>query len=154
MGHHNESKSAGTVYKADGILENDLLPSPHILEGVYTRRHFLVRAEYIRMYDFVQETYDGYLNVTNNFQAVVVAGQPGIGNISKFCGNLLLISSDKVNPLGLNTPSVAGLGTENRHSSLSTESTTIILVMVSYKGKQRMPGLVLRRRHLYGASST
>ena len=61
------------------VQEVDVLPEAPSLVGLLDGFPFLVRAEYIRMYEYVE---DCFLNAKREFMkppAVIITGQPGIG---------------------------------------------------------------------------
>ncbi|PFH48826.1 hypothetical protein AMATHDRAFT_49217 [Amanita thiersii Skay4041] len=73
-------------------LPGDLLPGLPIFDWPpapnKNRKSFLIRAEYIRMYDYIQECYEKRHESTNQL-VVVVTGQPGIGKETSQCGLIM-----------------------------------------------------------------
>ena len=74
------AKTAGSSEELPSlVLEDDALPESPIMSVsiVGNQGEFLVRAEYIRIYDFIEQ----YFSRAHDKQtpAVVVTGQPGIG---------------------------------------------------------------------------
>ncbi|KAF9527294.1 hypothetical protein CPB83DRAFT_856305 [Crepidotus variabilis] len=64
----------------------DLPPAPPHLESLFTQmkaknRDFLVRADYIRLYDYIEAEiqHDKEFPIPGRSTVIVVTGQPGIG---------------------------------------------------------------------------
>ena len=69
--------------EVDFTLNGDLLPNKPLINSSLTDRpqkRLLVRADYIRIHDFIDEFYSEYEeDTTSDPYAVIVTGQPGIG---------------------------------------------------------------------------
>ena len=87
--HWRESQpSVDPLEKGDGSedgmddKDDDIIPGCYFmdlgLEG-FESRTFWVRAEYIRIFDYVEEHYNKKTYPLERAPAVVVTGQPGIG---------------------------------------------------------------------------
>ncbi|KAL5527001.1 hypothetical protein ACEPAF_8730 [Sanghuangporus sanghuang] len=71
---------ANSVILSPIKVENgDLLPGAPFLDGILDGMRFLVRAEYIRMYEYVEDCFAKEYSPQVRRPAVIITGQPGIG---------------------------------------------------------------------------
>ena len=68
------------------VEAGDLLPGAPFMQPILAKCSFLVRAEYVRMYEYVEAS---FATDTELPPAVVITGQPGIGMI--ICLNGLVL---------------------------------------------------------------
>jgi hypothetical protein len=75
---HDDENGGENDDENGGENDGDLLPESPIIVSSWSR--LLIRAEYLRIYNWVEEKYDD--GTRNRPAAVVVTGQPGIGQYS------------------------------------------------------------------------